>query len=133
MIFLSHKKYFDRLFSGNVIAYYSVLIGIFILAKWLSILLNGEITEGKYEISLHIFSEFMMATFSILSGFMVFNKINTGFILNLVAQSMILYSVINAMGYYMELKQFSMVYLLFFVFILSACILISLVTRIKVR
>ena len=126
MILLSHKKLFDRLFSGNVITYYSVLIGIFILAKWLSILLNGEIAEGKYEISLHIFSEFMMAAISILSGFMIFKKMNLGFMMNLIAQSMILYSVLNAMGYYIELREFKMVPLLILILISSLYFLISL-------
>ncbi len=100
-----HKTGIIHYLSWNFLAYYSVFIGIIIIVKWIFILISDEIKEGRYEITLHVFSEFLMAIISILSGFMIFNKKIKGYIINLVAQSMIIYSVINAIGYYLELRE----------------------------
>jgi hypothetical protein len=121
------KKWLFNSFSCNAIAYYSVIIGVIILTKWLFILYNGEIAEGKGEITLHIISEFLMATISVFSGFMIFEKIKIGLFFNLVAQSMIIYSVLNAIGYYMELDDYVMISLLFLTLILSFYFMVFLV------
>lgn len=108
--------------KNNLIAYYSILLGVSVLLMWIFILLNETIPEGKNEMIFHLFSELLMAVLCIVSGMMLLKK---GLqILNVAAHAMVIYSVLNAAGYYSERNEFIMTVIFLILFIISLMILI---------
>ncbi len=108
----------------RLVGYYSILLGVSVIALWIQILLNESIPEGKIEISFHLFSEFLMALLCLLSGFLLINDKPKGRLTNSAAHATVIYSLINAMGYYAERD--AKIMLVFFVFltVISLIILI---------
>ena len=105
------------------IGYYSIFLGISVIVMWVYILLSETITEGKTEITFHLFSEFLMALLCFLSGFLLIRGQSKGQVANSAAHAMVLYSLINAMGYYAERDEISMVVLFIILALLSISIL----------
>ena len=90
----------------RLISYYSIVLGFGIAGLWMIILKNDKITEGKTEMVFHIFSEFLMATICIISGIKLRMRHKRAVALNIIGHSMIIYSVLNAAGYYSEKGEF---------------------------
>jgi uncharacterized membrane protein len=107
----------------KLIGGYSILLGLSVIMTWIQIIINESIPEGKTEMSFHLFSEFLMALLSLLSGFLLIRQKPKGQIINAAAHAMVLYSLINAMGYYAERNEKSMVVLFIILAILSVIIL----------
>lgn len=105
------------------IGYYSIFLGISVIVMWVYILLNETIPEGKTEMSFHLFSEFLVALLCLLSGFLLIRQKPKGQITNATAHAMALYSLINAIGYYAERNEKSMVVLFIILAIVSFKIL----------
>jgi hypothetical protein len=108
----------------KVTGYYSVFIGISVIAMWLMILKNGSVPEGRTELSFHLFSEFMMATICIVGGILLLRKNSLGIPVCSIGLGMVLYSVLNAAGYYGELGNTSMMIMFIFLFVLSTTALL---------
>jgi len=85
---------------NKIIPIYSIILGIAILGMWTFLILSGDINEGKSEISFHLFSEFLMAILCIAGG-ILYLRIKYKYML-IMANAMVVYSVINAAGYYAE-------------------------------
>lgn len=107
----------------KLIGGYSVFLGLSVIAMWIQIIMNESIPEGKTEMSFHLFSEFLMALLCLLSGFLLIRQKPKGQITNATAHAMVFYSLINAMGYYAERNEKSMVVLFTILAILSIIIL----------
>lgn len=103
------------------IGYYSIILGCAIMAMWMMILHNGDIPEGKTEMGFHLFSEFLMAIICLIGGFILLRRGSAVF--NIIAHAMVIYSVINAAGYYAERGQGMMGILFIILFIVSLVIL----------
>jgi len=99
------------------IRWYSLIIGTIIIITWIFILLNGGLPEGKTELSFHISSEFLMAFLCIIGGVFIHKNRNKGFLFSLVGFAMIIYSTMNAVGYYFEHNNLIMVTLLSVIFL----------------
>jgi|SRR6056297_544002 len=87
----------------KVKAIFSVIIGFSILALWIMLFLTDQIPEidtELFRISFHIFSELLLAIILIISGIGLLRKSKRAEKLFLVAMGLLLYSVINAAGYY---------------------------------
>jgi UDP-N-acetylmuramyl pentapeptide phosphotransferase/UDP-N-acetylglucosamine-1-phosphate transferase len=108
----------------KLIGGYSILLGLSVIVMWIKIIMNESIPEGKTEMSFHLFSEFLMALLCLLSGFLLIRYKSKGTIANSAAHAMVLYSLINAMGYYAERNEKIMVAVFIFLAILSFIILI---------
>lgn len=108
----------------KIIAYYSVFLGFMITGLWIMLLRTDAVTEGKTEIVFHLFSEFLMAVLCILSGFKMLMNHRTGTAVNIIAHSMVIYSVLNAAGYYGQKGETGM--MIFFIVLLSISALIIL-------
>lgn len=106
------------------IGYFSIFLGLSILFMWMHILFNETIPEGKIEMSFHLFSEFSMASLCLISGFLLIRNHPKGLMTNVIAQSMVLYSLINAIGYYSERDEKSLVSIFIFLVVLSFLILV---------
>lgn len=107
----------------RIIGYYSIFLGISVLTMWIKILLNETIPEGKTEMSFHLFSEFLMASICLSSGLLLVIFKYKGLKSNIMAHSMIVYSLINAMGYYAERDEKSTIVLFIILALLSFLIL----------
>lgn len=103
----------------KIIAVYSLVIGISIIGLWVMLMLTGEITEGKFEISFHITSEFIMAITLLIAGYgLLKGKIFARSVF-LISNGMLIYSVLNAAGYYGESKDFIMMFMFLLILLIS--------------
>lgn len=75
---------------------------------WLMILTTQEPPEGRIEMTFHLFSEFLMACICIVSGILLLKNNPRGRLCSLIGLGMVLYSVLNAAGYYGELNNVPM-------------------------
>lgn len=88
--------------KNRLIGWFSIILGVAVMLMWVIILLNGELPEGKTELTFHLASEYLMALFCLLSGFLLLRGKRIGRRLSFVAFGMVIYSVTNAAGYYGE-------------------------------
>lgn len=89
----------------KVKAIYSIFVGISIMSLWTMLFITGQIPELETElfsISLHIFSELLLAITLVVSGVELLRKSKRAEKIFLVGMGLLLYSVINAAGYYGE-------------------------------
>ena len=108
----------------KILAYYSIFLGLSVIAMWIMIQLNGSPQEGNIELSFHLFSEFFMAFICVYSGILLLKQNQTGRLLNLTGLGMVIYSVLNAAGYYGERGDFSIM-IMFTVLMILTIIAIS--------
>lgn len=87
---------------NKIIAGYSIVVGISIISMWALILTTEEIPEGPVELTFHLIAEFLMALATIVAGILILRKHNLGRGFALAAHGMVIYSVLNAAGYYAE-------------------------------
>lgn len=105
--------------KNKLLGYYSFFLGVCIIGMWSMILMKGAIPEGRTEMSFHLVSEFLMAVLCVISGVMLLFNHPLARKINITALSMIIYSVINAAGYYGERGETSMVVLFLLLMILT--------------
>jgi hypothetical protein len=111
--------------AKKVAAFYSIFIGICISGMWIMILLNEGISEGTIEISFHLFSEFLMAILLIIAGFDILRNRIYGKKVFLISHSMLVYSVLNAAGYYGQRSNYIMMGMFIVFLIISSVFLIQ--------
>lgn len=86
--------------TKKAIAYYSILIGLGVLAMWAMILLTQKVQEGEIAMGFHLYAEFSMAVICLVSGVMLLKKMKFARETNMAGLAMLVYSTINAAGYY---------------------------------
>jgi hypothetical protein len=106
------------------ISFYLFFIGISVIGMWLKILQTQTPPEGETEFSFHLFAEFLMATVCIVSGFLQLLKAKFAKPMSIAGLSMVIYSVLNAAGYYGERGRTSMMVMILCLFIMSVTALI---------
>jgi hypothetical protein len=75
----------------------------------------------------HLISEFTLGGLCLLSGILLLKTTNRGRILNMLALGMLLYSVLNAAGYYGEMEEYSMMFMFIsLTFFISIAIIINI-------
>lgn len=109
-----------------IIGYYTAFLGLAVIAGWNQILLNEPVAEGKNEMIFHLFSEFIMASACITGGYKFLKKQQLGLLLIVTAHSMMIYSVLNAAGYYAEKEKFALTLVFLTLFIVSVLVLITI-------
>jgi len=110
-----------------IIGAYSIFLGVSVLLMWIMILSGETLSEGKTEVSFHLISEFLMALLCILGGLYLVRRRKAGSNLSLVAHAMVVYSVLNAAGYYGERGEAIMVLMFLVLLLLSLCSIIILI------
>lgn len=106
----------------KVKGYYSILIGLSIIGLWIMLYITGNIPELETEplrIYFHLAAEVLMGLLMILSGIALIIKKKWGKSLFLVANGLVIYSVINASGYYANKGEWSMVMMFGLICLLS--------------
>jgi len=106
----------------NFTAYYSIFIGIMVIIQWVFFILTGnvpELTTAFWEIIFHILVEFLTAFMLLITGWKILKKSKNAIQGNLVAQGMLIYSVINSSGYFAKLGQWIFILMFLVILILS--------------
>jgi hypothetical protein len=94
--------------AGNI---FSVFIGICMLGMWGMLLFTGQVKEIRTEpfgIAVHLFSEGITAILLILGGLLSLKDSSRGERLHFVSLGLLLYSVLTAGGYYLQLNNVPM-------------------------
>ena len=104
----------------KIIAYYSIFIGVSVITMWTMILLTETPKEGKTELSFHLFSEFLMALLCLASGILLLRKKLISRLLNILGLGMVIYSVLNAAGYYGEKNEIPMMIMFIVLLVLTS-------------
>lgn len=108
----------------KIIAFYSIFIGISVIAMWIMLLSTETPPEGKTELSFHLFSEFLMALLCLITGILLLRNNPKGKLLNILGLGMVIYSVLNAAGYYGEKKEIPMMIMFIIIFILTSAAIV---------
>lgn len=111
----------------NIVAIYSLFIGILMIGMWGMFILTGQVPEmatKPAEIMLHLLAEFTTALILIIGGIGLLKKIKIGFNLNLVALGMLLYTLIVSPGYYLQRGDWAFVGIFALLFIFTLIFLI---------
>ncbi|KJS71280.1 MAG: hypothetical protein JL56_15530 [Desulfotomaculum sp. BICA1-6] len=108
----------------KISAIYSFVIGISIVGMWCMILLTEGTPEGPLEITFHLISEFLMAGLLIASGYILLGLKTYGAKVFMVAHGMLIYSVLNAAGYYGQRGNIGMTSMFIFIFIVSSVLIV---------
>ena len=103
----------------KIISIYSIFIGVSIIGMWLLLLSDNHVIEGKTAISFHLFSEFMAASLCIVGGVPMILGNGKAVPVNIAGLSMVIYSVLNAAGYYGEKNNFPLMIFFSFLFFTS--------------
>ncbi|MHB1392355.1 MAG: hypothetical protein ACYCYE_04610 [Clostridia bacterium] len=104
-------------------AFYSIFIGISVMGMWCMILLSGSIPEGPIEMSFHLFSEFLMATLMLVGGIGLLKNHLYGRKVFMISNGMLVYSILNAAGYYGQRSDLIMAGMFTAFFIISSVFL----------
>ena len=111
----------------NIVAIYSLFIGILMIVMWGMFILTGQVPEmatKPAEIMLHLVAEFTTAILLICGGIGLLKKIKIGYNLNLVALGMLLYTLIVSPGYYLQKGDWVFVGIFTLLFIVTLIFLI---------
>lgn len=106
---------------------FSIVIGIGICGIWVMLIAANGIAELETEpvrIILHVVSEFLTAAFLILGGIALFKKKPWSKAVFFVSQGMLIYSVLNAAGYYIQLNNAAMGAMFSVILVISFILLI---------
>ena len=85
-----------------LIGIYSIALGLAVLGLWSMILAGDDLPEGPLEIRFHLLSEALMALGAVVSGAMLLRSTSRAAIANAAAHATVIYSTLNAAGYYAE-------------------------------
>jgi hypothetical protein len=115
--------------NQKAIALYSLVLGIAILGVWSVILIHGEIPEGRTAFSFHLFSEILMALACMTAGILILKRHRFGRGVAIAAHAMVLYSVLNASGYYAQRGERMLPVIFVILFLISTISIIILIKR----
>ncbi len=108
-------------------ALFSIVAGIGICGIWIMLMSAGGIAELETEpvrITLHVLSEFLTALLLIIGGVALLKKKSRAKAFFYVSQGMLIYSVLNAAGYYVQLNNAAMGIMFSVILAISAVLLI---------
>lgn len=112
----------------KVVGIYLIVLGASVIGMWLMIISNGGIKEGFLQMGFHLFSEFLMATTAIVSGILLLKQSKIGLILGLASLAVLVYSMLNAAGYYLQNQgiEFFMMFMVLIILTFSAFLMLMI-------
>jgi len=113
----------------KIIGYYLVFLCVVVTGYWIVTLTDGSLKEGTIEIGFHVFSELIMAVLCLVGGLMMIMKHPHARNIALIGMAMVMYSVLNAAGYFGELHEWGAVAMFVFMFIITSAFLLALILR----
>lgn len=119
LVSAGYRIIFAKKTMKKIIAVYSLMLGISVLAMWTVLLTGGAVTQGTIETGFHLYAEFIMAVICIVSGGLMLANRPLSVETNIAGHAMVVYSVLNAAGYYGEKGNLTMMYVFLTLFVLS--------------
>jgi len=113
----------------SLIAIYSIFLGLAVLVLWAMILSGDALPEGRTELAFHLTSELIMALAAIASGVLLLRGAAIAPAACAAAHAMVVYSTLNAAGYYAERGDTAVGLMMTALAILSSLIALSQVRR----
>lgn len=95
----------------RIVAGYCIFIGILITGLWVMLISTGQVPyldTPQLEIKIHIATELITAWSLILGGVSILKDWKMKRFLPYVSQGMLLYSILNSSGYYLDLGETGM-------------------------
>lgn len=109
---------------------YAIIIGLSMIGMWLMFYLSNSIPELATEpirIGMHISAEIITALLLIAGGIGFYTNKQWGKNLYLIALGMLLYTLIQSPGYFLEQGDYAMVLMFFVMFVLGLVIAVKLI------
>ena len=106
---------------------YAIVIGLGIIGLWIMLLLTKQVPELETEpvaIAFHITAEIIMGILSLLSGIFLLIDLSWAPYFFILAMGLVIYAVINAVGYYGQRKQWVFVIMFGIILIASVSLVI---------
>ena len=106
----------------NFVSYYSMTVGVLMLGQWSFFILSGNVVEFNttpIEISIHISIEVVTALLLLITGYRLLKDKKNSIKWNILAQGMLIYTVVNSSGYFAQLGQWPLVLMFAVLLILS--------------
>ena len=92
-------------------AIFTILVGLLMMGMWSMLILTNQVPyldTPQMEIKLHILTEMLTAVMLIIGGVSVLRNYEKLTNLHYVSQGMLIYSIINSSGYYIDLGELMM-------------------------
>lgn len=112
----------------KIIKVFTISISLLVIISWIIILFSNEpLPEGRTELIFHIVSELIMAIACLAGGIYLYYKKNIGYLISIAGFSMLVYSTLNASGYYFNSANIYIGFLMLVPFLISGYLLIELI------
>jgi len=112
---------------------YTIIIGIAMLCMWIFLLGKREVpdlTTKPTQISFHLIAEFLTSIMLIIGGFGLFANQSWGIVIFYISIGMMIYSTINAAGFYGQLKDWPM-FIMLIVFTIISLLITTLIILVE--
>ncbi|MFX1529691.1 MAG: hypothetical protein ACFFBC_01115 [Promethearchaeota archaeon] len=112
---------------------YTIIIGIAMLCMWIFLLGKREVpdlTTKPTQISFHLIAEFLTSIMLLIGGFGLFTEQSWGTAIFYIAIGMVIYSTINAAGFYGQLKDWPM-FIMLIVFTIISLLITTLIILVE--
>ncbi len=112
---------------------YTIIIGITMLGMWFLLLIKREVPDLKTkptQIFFHLVAEFLTAVMLIIGGIGFIMNQPWGMAIFFIAIGMVIYSTINAAGFYGQLKDWPM-FIILIVFTIFSLLITSMILLIE--
>ncbi len=112
---------------------YTIIIGITMLGMWFLLLIKREVPDLKTkptQIFFHLVAEFLTAVTLIIGGIGFIMNQPWGMAIFFIAIGMVIYSTINAAGFYGQLKDWPM-FIILIVFTIFSLLITSMILLIE--
>ena len=114
---------------------YTIIIGIAMLCMWIFLLGKKEVPElttKPTQISFHLIAEFITSVMLLIGGIGLFANQSWGLVIFYISIGMIIYSSINAAGFYGQLKDWPM-FIILLTFTIISLIIVTLLILVDVQ
>ncbi|MFW9881859.1 MAG: hypothetical protein ACFFG0_53020 [Candidatus Thorarchaeota archaeon] len=118
-----------------IASFYTIIIGIAMVCMWIFLLGKREVPELETkptQISFHLIAEFLTSVMLIIGGIGLFTNQTWGMAIFYISIGMVIYSTINAAGFYGQLKDWPM-FIMLIVFTLVSLLITTLIILVEFK
>lgn len=108
---------------------YSIVLGAAVLGLWATILSGGPLAEGRTELTFHLASEILMALACITAGILLLRGGASARPATAAAHAMVIYSTLNAAGYYAQRGEPAVALAMVALSLVSAAVVVTRIAR----
>ena len=116
--------------TRNIGSIYAIFVGVSMISMWLFFYFSNSIPELETEpvrISMHIMAEIITSIVLIAGGIGIWKNKPWGKNMGIISMGMLIYTLIQSPGYFIELEEYPMVIMFAILFVLAVYFSINLV------